>query len=334
MIVDARALDDDHVPELVHRDSEVDHLVSLLKPVSAGGIPHDVLITGPSGTGKSSTTRYVLDELDREALDVQVAYADAISHSAPTQILDALLRDMNRGYDLSGSNAAKSDYLQRIRSIDDSLVLTIDEIDVLDDKSVLAALYEIPDVHLVGICVSEDHLFCDLDIRVEDRLRNFKHVSFDYYSFHEIQDIVESRSKVAFAGRDAVTRDSLASIARTASGNARLAIGTLREAASEAQLHSTWPITDDLVCEVAAEAEREVATRYVEKLGTHQRVLFEIIREHGSIAAGELHAVYEERVTEVKSRSSRRNYLAALQREELVEKSGSTKDTRYEYVGP
>ncbi|WP_435363527.1 BlaI/MecI/CopY family transcriptional regulator [Haloarchaeobius sp. DYHT-AS-18] len=73
----------------------------------------------------------------------------------------------------------------------------------------------------------------------------------------------------------------------------------------------------------------EVATRYAEALSTHQRLLYEIIREQGEVSASELHRLYEEQASEVRAQSTRREYLRAMEKEGVIQSSGEGRGTIY-----
>jgi heme oxygenase len=69
-------------------------------------------------------------------------------------------------------------------------------------------------------------------------------------------------------------------------------------------------------------------------LGTHQRHLYEIVRKAGEVQAADLHARYEQRMSDPKPRSTRRNYLQSLQRYELIRVNGQGRGTRYVLAEP
>ncbi|MFC4451195.1 hypothetical protein [Halorussus aquaticus] len=108
----------------------------------------------------------------------------------------------------------------------------------------------------------------------------------------------------------------------------------LRRAAERAEIEGRDSFSPGLVEDIADDAETEVYERNVQRLSTHQRILFDIVRESEEIAAGELHAEYEERMGNPKSKPTRRRYLQSLKRYELVEQVGRTRGTCYRYLEP
>ena len=65
MIEDARVLRDDFIPaEVVHRDAEIQHLSRVLSPLTDGEPAETLIVTGPSGAGKTCLTQFTVDRLD------------------------------------------------------------------------------------------------------------------------------------------------------------------------------------------------------------------------------------------------------------------------------
>ena len=70
MIRDARVLRAGFVPrEVEHRDAEVNHLSSVLEPITNGEPVDTAIVTGPSGAGKACISKFVIDRLREEVLD-------------------------------------------------------------------------------------------------------------------------------------------------------------------------------------------------------------------------------------------------------------------------
>lgn len=77
MIEDARVLREAFVPsEVVHRDAEVNALSQSLDPVIDGEAADPVLITGPSGVGKTTITKFVVDHLHESVLDAESVHVN------------------------------------------------------------------------------------------------------------------------------------------------------------------------------------------------------------------------------------------------------------------
>lgn len=68
MIIDPRVFEDVYLPrELAHRESEVGQLSRAFQPALSGSTPHNALISGPSGVGKTVLARHTLGQLEKHA---------------------------------------------------------------------------------------------------------------------------------------------------------------------------------------------------------------------------------------------------------------------------
>lgn len=332
MITDARALQDDYIPhDLRHREGQIDALASSLQPMARGLTGEDVFIFGPSGSGKTTLAKYVADQLEQETLALRRGYVNCISDPTPTAVLSTLVRDAGLGA-RRPDGTPRGYYLDVLRDglgPDDQLLAIVDECDVLGDFELLRALYAIEGVTIVAISVSEDDLFsaADLQSQTRSRLRSFEVLRLQSYSHSEMADILDYRVEHGL-DRERVADGVIDYVADHASGNARDGIALLRRAARRARTEGC-DITLDLVADVRADARAHVREQRVRTLGTHQRTLYEIIRDREEVTGEDLHAAYEERVQDPRGKRRRRQYLDALERYDLVEQRGHGRAASY-----
>jgi Cdc6-like AAA superfamily ATPase len=336
MIVDARALRTEFIPrELHHREGHIEHLSSVLSPVSPSDTGEHVCIYGPSGAGKTTLARYTLNHLEAELLDVRWGYVNCIAESSKQAVLAQLVRDAGLGKDLRRSGTPTAAFFDRIRGCEGGLVAVLDEVDVLAEPNLIISLADLPDVSVVTICIDEDQWLANADERLRSRLRGAESITLEKYAHDELVDILQYRVDHGLAAArvdDVAVRD----IADRAAGNARVAIALLRRAAKRVVEDERDQLTVDIVDSIAEDAHADVRDMHVRSLGTHQRALYSLIRAAGSdgIAAGSLHDQYEDRVEEPKTRRTRRRYLQSLERYDLITTSGSTRNRQYRAVGP
>jgi Cdc6-like AAA superfamily ATPase len=334
MIQNARVLKEDWVPqELAHRDGHLQHLSAQLKPIAHGLGAETVIITGASGTGKTTIAKYIVRQLEQEVLGIRWGYVNCISESSMTSIIYSLVQDAGRANDLRKAGTPRAVLLDRLRDRDEHFVGIIDEVDVIDDEQTIQALWELPNVTLVLICVDEDDFFADLDSRVASRIRGAAKVSLEKYHHEELVDILWSRIDAGLAS-GVVEEEAVKYIADVAAGDARHAITLLRRAVRDAVEGGDETLSVGNVRPVQEDAREEIHERHVDTLGTHQRHLYEIIRDAEEIGASDLHARYEGRVSEPRVKSTRRKYLQSLERYELIESSGQGRGKRYQFNEP
>lgn len=332
MITDAKALRIGTVPhDMLHREGAIDLLSAALDPHALTTADRNVCIYGPSGAGKTTLAKYVRDELQKEILDVQSGYTSCLAETTAAGVLHRIVRETGLGNDLQRRSTPTGTYLDRLREYDGPLVAILDEVDGLDDPSLLATLADMRGLSLVTICVAEDQLHHGLDERVKSRLRSAERITLDRYSHTELVDILDYRVAHGLDG-DRVDGAAVALIADLAAGNARVAIALLRQAATYVRDNSIDRLTTDVVETVEDDTREELRDRHVRSLGTHQRLLYDIVAEAGEIGASELHDAYEERASDPKSRRTRRRYLKSLERYNLIESAGETRTREYSAV--
>jgi len=320
MITDARAIRPEFVPrDLHHRDAQITHLSSV---VSHGHFGETACIFGPSGAGKTTISKYVLSDLEREWLGMRWGYVNCMADNTAAAALHRAVRELRLGADLRRRGEPTSVAIDRLRECDDYLVVVFDEVDVLDERALLA-LSDLPDVSLVCIAIDGSEWYDSLSEQAESRMRSAETVRLDAYTEAELVDILESRVSHGLLA-DRVSGTALSRMATLADGDARRAIALLRRAAEAVEQDDDGgTLTTATVERVVDEAETDIRERRVRSLGTHQRLLFEIIAEHDGIAADELHDAYERQATDPKARSTRRRYLKSLRQYDLIEPSGS-----------
>jgi Cdc6-like AAA superfamily ATPase len=334
MITDARALRPQYIPrEIHHRDGKIDALTASLRPAESGLRPEDCCIYGPSGTGKTTLAKYVLSQLVRQALDVRWGYVNCMAEPSRTGALYELLRNADLGASLPRDGTSTGVFLDCLRDYDGTFIAVLDEVDVLEEPNLVLSLTDVPTVSVVPICVQEDELIANLDNRLASRLRQSNSINLDFYSHSQLVDIIDYRVEAGLISHR-VDPEAVQTIADLAAGDARVAIALLRRGAKYVIENDVKDLSAEIVEQVTEEAHIEVREFNVRNLGTHQRLLYEIIKEDGDIQAGTLHDRYQERVQDPKTRRTRRRYLDSLRRYDLIQVDGDGRGTTYSIVSP
>ena len=330
MIRDARVLRSQFVPtDVVHRDAELNHLASVLNPITHGELADPALLTGPSGAGKTCLARFVTDQLQQETLDVTIQYVNCWQAYSPFRTIYHILDGLGKTLNIHRQSTPKDELVARLREYDGApCVVILDEVDQLEDRSILYDLYELPQFSTMLITNREEDLFADLDERIVSRYRGCERVPFERYRLDELVAIMQARANRGLT-EGAVNDDVLARIANAAAGDARLAISILRGAARTAQDEQLTRISPEIVEDAIPQAHSEIKRKNLETLTPHQQTLYEIIKGGEEVAPSGLYNAYRERVENPKSDRTVRSYLTKMDRYGVIEAEGTSRDRIY-----
>jgi len=331
VITDARVLQPEFVPrDIRHRGAELSHLTDTLQPIIDGeGYPQPSFLYGPSGAGKTCIARYTLEQLREEIVGIDTQYVNCWEDYTRFKTLYRLLEGIDHAYNIDRQATPRDELHSRLQNnIDTHYVVILDEVDQLQDKSLLYDLYRVPDLTMILIANREEDVFGTLDQRIVSRLSGCATIRFNRYSTQELVAILTDRARWGLA-RDAITRTEIDAMADYAAGDARVAIGLLRNTTQLARQHGHECITTDLVESAVPETHSEIKKRTTDKLTDHQQVLYDIIVESGEIDAGTLYDQYRAAVDDPRTRRTLRNYLQKLEQYNLIEAHGATKGRTY-----
>ncbi|MDS0301188.1 orc1/cdc6 family replication initiation protein [Halogeometricum sp. S1BR25-6] len=330
MITDARVLQPEFTPqEVEHRNQEVNVLSNALKPIMNQEPGETTLLLGPSGAGKTCIARFTTERLRENVLDINSQYINCWQDYTRFRVLYRILEGIGQTVDIHRRSTPKDELLDRLCNYDGPhYVIILDEVDQLEDKSVLYDLYQMRGLTAILITNREEDLFSHLDDRLTSRFESSVRVNFDKYHLDELVSILEARARWGLSER-AIGRQQLALIADAAAGDARIAIGILRNAARQADQQGTEMITTDIVEGAVPDGRAEVRRKAAEKLRKHQRVLFEILTDEGEMKPGELYDEYCRRVDDPKTKRTVRNYLQKMEHYRLIIADGKKRARTY-----
>ncbi len=333
MITDARVLQPEFIPgEVKHRDAEVNHLSSVLTPITEGQRADPALLYGPSGVGKTCLAQFLVEQLRETVVNLNYQYVNCWEDYSRFKTLYRLLEGIARTVDIHRQSTPKDVLLERLRNTDKTpYIVILDEVDQLEDKSLLYDLYRIPHLTMILISNDEDGLFAGVDNRLHSRLTNCQRIHFRAYHENELVAILSDR--VRWGLEDGIIdTPRLELIAANATGDARVAIGILRRAARKAKHESVDEVTAEIIQEVTPEAKSEIQQQTLDRLTPDQKLLYNIIIENGQIEPRALYEAYCERVADPKTNRMVRNYLSKLEHYNLIVGRGNTRSRTYQAV--
>jgi len=333
MIRDARVLRAGFIPkEIEHRDAEVNHLSSVLEPITSGEPADTAIVTGPSGAGKTCISKFVTERLREEVLDIETTYVNCWRNYTRFRTLYQILDDLGRTIDIHRQSTPHDELVDRIQQYDGPrTVIILDEVDQLEDPGILYDLHGLEQFALVCIANKEEELFSRVDDRLVSRLRSSEHVRMDKYHDEQLYDILHARAKWGL-DEDVITDDQLYRIADAAAGDARLAIWILRTAASEADREDEERITNEMLLDAADDARAQIRQTSLDSLTPHQQTVYGIVHEDGPLGPGAIHERYRDAVDDPRTKRTVRTYLSKMVQYNLLEAHGTSRDRQYSVV--
>ncbi|MDS0284479.1 Cdc6/Cdc18 family protein [Haloarcula onubensis] len=333
MIRDARVLRAGFIPkEIEHRDAEVNHLSSVLEPITTGEPADTAIVTGPSGAGKTCISKFVTERLREEVLDIETTYVNCWRNYTRFRTLYQILDDLGQTIDIHRQSTPHDELVDRLQQYDGPrTVIILDEVDQLEDPGILYDLHSLEQFALICIANKEEELFSRVDDRLVSRLRSSEHVRMDKYHDEQLYDILHARARWGL-NEDAITDDQLYRIADAAAGDARLAIGILRTAASEADREDAEGITNEMLLDAADDARAQIRQTSLDSLTPHQQTVYEIVHEAGPLGPGAIHERYRDAVDDPRTKRTVRTYLSKMVQYNLLEAHGTSRDRQYSVV--
>ncbi|SNR68476.1 Cdc6/Cdc18 family protein [Halorubrum vacuolatum] len=333
MIRDARVLRAGFVPrEVEHRDAEINHLSSVLEPITNDEPADTAIVTGPSGAGKTCISKFVTEQLREEVLDVETTYVNCWRNYTRFRTLYQILDDLGASLDIHRQSTPHDELVDRLQQHDGPrTVVILDEVDQLEDPGLIYDLHSLPQFAIICIANKEEELFSRVDERLVSRLRSSEHVRMDKYHDEQLHDILRARAKWGLE-EDVITDRQLYQIADAAAGDARLAIGILRTAAGKADRGNRTRIPNEVLVGAAEDARAQIKQRSLDSLTPHQRVVYAVVRDHGPLGPSTIHEHYIEKVDDPRTKRTVRTYLSKMVQYNLLEAEGTSRDREYSLV--
>ena len=254
LFIDKKVLQSSYTPNTIpHREDQIKQIASILAPALKSEKPSNLFLYGKTGTGKTLTVKYVMEQMTEVARKRDIGFGIYYINCKLKRVADTeyrLIAQIGREFGLEiPATGLPTDEVYRlfmnyIRKSKKLIILILDEIDQLVEKAGDEILYNLTrlstelkdsDISLIGI--SNDLKFTDnLDPRVRSSLSE-EEILFPPYNAIQLQDILRQRSKNAF--RDGVISDGViekcAAYAAREHGDARRALELLRVAGELAE---------------------------------------------------------------------------------------------------
>jgi len=266
-----------HVPDadrIVGRHEEISKLAKRLNGAVHGYSPENVMIYGKTGTGKSLVSKHVCQRAQNAAQDgveIGTAYIDCAEDNTETQAISSLAAKLNdessTGISVPHTGLSTSKYYKLLwKTLDaqfDSVIIILDEIDLMNDDSVLMKLSRAEEAGKIDcsvgvIAISNKIQYVD---NVNERVKSsFQHkeLFFKPYDANQLREIMFNREDAFQDG--VLSKDVIplsAAFAAQEHGDARKAIDILRHAGEVAYEVGAEQVTEEHVRQAQQHAEKD-----------------------------------------------------------------------------
>jgi cell division control protein 6 len=356
-------IDEDRI---VGRDEQLDEIITCLRPALEGNRPPNMLLYGPSGTGKSliinAVCHQVLDLAEAQGYEfgiIKINCQTIKSHDrAVYRLAQSVAAEAGVEVGVPESGVSTDQKLDRLYELIsnqfDFVIVILDEIDLLigrqrdlnTEPAYSKLLYQLSRAPKLGhtegrisvAALTNDPRFMDeLDGRTESSF-NPQDIVFSDYNADQLQAILSRR-------RDAYYEDVLedgiipisAAFAAQDHGDARKAIDLFRKAGEIADRSGSNTVREQHVRHAQNEAERDRTLTQMQGLSTHKKmslyataiVLLEAERELDAVPSTVAYRVYQYLTTLLDAdEKSRDSYLRYMNEAETYNFISSEKRGR------
>lgn len=330
------ALLPDYVPsEAVHRTNEMKEIAEAINPMCYGKKCNNLFIFGPSGTGKTTCMKLLIEQLGENTSKVIPVYVNCWEYTTKMAVYYKICEALK--IILPRRGLASDEVFERIlevmRNDKHGVLIVLDELDSLIFNGEQSLLYSVSRVGdskvnfgIIGISNKKDSTKL-IDSRASSSLR-FTTVEFKEYGEDQLLEILTERVKVALVPGtyDKNVLQECSKIGAENNGSARLALEVLWKAAKRADKKDSKKIALEDVYEVTKTLDKRPSTKrtYTSisfdeldlKLTKEEKTIIAILAE-GEKSSSELYEEFSAK--ESKSKRQIRNYLMTLEAKGLIE---------------
>ncbi|RLF53594.1 MAG: orc1/cdc6 family replication initiation protein [Thermoplasmata archaeon] len=286
VIKNVNTLDFDYVPEeIIHRDEQLRFLAQMFKPLLSG-VPQNVIIKGPVGTGKTVITKKFCKSLiniaRKQGKIIEYVHINCRKRSTDAMVLLGILNHFDPRFPDRGFSVQEMLEVLRKQLIrrNAQLLVALDEVDALLKKSGSNLIYNltrfsdessIEKIPVSIILISQRDILQMLDTATISTFKRSNVLSLDKYTRDELYDIVKQRVDLAFH-KNTVEEDCIDLIADVAAetGDARFAIELLWKAGIAADHQHVEKVTPEHVRAAKAETYSIITESKLRNLQRHQ----------------------------------------------------------------
>jgi orc1/cdc6 family replication initiation protein len=308
---------------LLHREGQLKELERCLKPALHKRTIENVFLVGPSGTGKTTIAKWMLETYFKEVS----AYVNCWKYRSSHEILKEILLTFQipvHGRESTGELNKQLEKLVKRKPI----IVCLDEVDQLDDFNILYILAR----NNCGLVLASTHYHAliDLPSRIKSSLA-LTEIEFPAYKADDLFDILKDRVEFSFRP-GSVKKELIRISAVAAEGDARVGLEILRRAGRKAEDKWLKEVTIEEIKQAIKEAKKTKVSFVLSGLNEHQRIIYEILEKKRKMPSGLLYKEYCRLVSKPVVDRAYRKYMEELVNFGLVKADGTGRWKRYEII--
>jgi len=306
---------------LLHREGQLRELERCLKPALHDKTIENVFLVGPSGTGKTTLARWILESYFKEIS----AYVNCWKYKTTHEVLKEVLLSFQipvHGRESTGELIKHIESLTRKKRI----IICLDEVDQLNDFDILYTLAR----NGVGLILASTHYHAliDLPSRIKSSLA-LTEIEFPAYKQDELFDILKDRAEFSFKP-NSIRKELIKVASVAAEGDARIGLEILRRSGKKAEDKGLKEVTMEEIKQAISEAKKTKTSFMLSKLNEHQRITYQILAKKRTMTSGALYEEYCKLVSNPVVDRTHRNYMKRMADLGLVKTEGSGRWKRFE----
>jgi orc1/cdc6 family replication initiation protein len=308
---------------LLHREGQLKELERCLKPALRNKMIENVFLVGPSGTGKTTVAKWILESYFKEIS----CYVNCWKYKSTHEVLKEILLNFQIPVHGRESTGELTDKLEKIIE-KKKLIVCLDEVDQLKDFDILYTLAR----NGFGLILASTHYHAlmNLPLRIKSSLA-LTEIEFPAYKPEELFDILKDRARFSFR-LNSIKDELIRIVSVMAEGDARVGLEILRRAGKKAEDKGLRKVTIEEIKQAAKEAKRFKASFFLSKLNEHQKIIYEILGKRKRMASGELYREYCKVVKNPVVDRAYRNYMRRMVELGLVKVEGFGRWKSYEII--
>jgi len=308
---------------LLHREGQLREIERCLKPALKNKTIDNVFLVGPTGTGKTSVAKRILETHFKDISSYTNCWKYRSTHEVLKEILLAFEIPVH-GREPTGELTGILEKVARKKRI----IVFLDEVDQLKDFGVLYTLTR----NGCGVVLASIH--CHALMNLHSRIKSslaITEIELPRYTPDELFDILKDRVEFSFKPR--TLRAELIRLASVmASGDARSGLQILIRAGRKAEIRGKDHVTIEEIREARKEAQKFRKSPILSRLNVDERIIYELLEKKRKLPSGQLYLEYRKLVSKPVVDRAYRNYMTRMVKLGLIKSTGSGRWRDYEIV--